>query len=57
MWVHKRGLILNFVILCIYVLYKLYLIIMYMHKGPLKNMQHLYLYGSVIRLYEIGIWY
>ena len=36
-----------------HMLHKLYLVVMYMYEGPLENTQHLYLYGSVIRLYWI----
>ena len=28
--------------------------VMYMCEGPSENIQHLYLYGSVIRLYNIS---
>ena len=31
-------------------LHKLKLVFMYMYGGPLKYVQHLYLYGSVTRL-------
>ena len=47
--VHKQGINLNFALLCTHMLQKSY-------GGPFKNIQHLYLYGSVIVL-NIGCAY
>lgn len=56
MWVHNRGINLNFVILPIHVLHKI-VAHNYVHvwRRTSKNVQHLYLYDSIIRLYGISI--
>lgn len=51
----QKGTNLNFVVLQIHMLHKLYLVLMYMYKGHLQNIKHLYLYASVIRIYGIII--
>ena len=51
------GVNLNLAVLRIHMLHKLYLVVMDMYGGPLENIQHVYLYGSVTRLYGIIIQY
>lgn len=51
-----RGINLSyFIVLCILMIHKLKLVVMYMYEGLLENTQHLYLYGSVTILYGISI--
>ena len=38
-----------------HMLQKLNLVVMYMYEGPLENIQHLNLYGSVTKIYGICI--
>ena len=51
----NRGINLNFVVLHIHMLHKLYLVVMYMYAGPLENIQLLYFYDSVTRLHGKSI--
>lgn len=50
MWLHNRDIILNIVVLRKHMLNSLKLVVMHMYGGPLKYVQHLYLYGTVTRL-------
>ena len=43
----------NFVVLRIHMLHILFHVAVYMYEGCLKSIQHLYLHGSVTRLYGI----
>ena len=52
---HNRVINLNFAVLCIHMLHKLQLVVMYMYEGPLEIIQHLYSYGSVTIFYRISM--
>lgn len=47
---HNMGSNLNFVVQCLHILHNLKLVLMYMYGGSLKNIHHLYRYGSVAML-------
>ena len=48
--VHKRGIRFNFAVLCRHILSQIIARTFVHYGGPLRNIQHLYLYGSVTRL-------